>query len=90
MRNRNRTLSLNKHIDPQTAAMNAANDSARRVGEEAAARHQKALDEAAQHRSNVVQVMTDPNAANLSQRQINTLVRATPAALAKALREISR
>ena len=77
-------------IDPQTAALNTQLESARRIGEEAAAGHQKALEEAAQHRQNVVQVMADPNTANLSQRQINALVKATPSALAQALREISR
>ena len=79
-----------QHIDPQTIAMNAGIESAQRIGEEAAARHQKALDQAAQHHQNVVQVMTDPNTANLSQAEINRMVRATPQALAKALREISR
>lgn len=77
-------------IDPQTAAMNTQLESARRIGEEAAAGHQKALEEAAQHRQNVVKVMTSPNTANLSQGQINALVRATPAALAQALRDISK
>lgn len=78
------------YIDPQTLAMNAQLESARRIGEEAAARHQQALEQAAQHHENVVQVMVDPNTGNLTQRQVNALVRAPSAALAQALREISR
>jgi len=75
--------------NPQVAAMSAGIEASRRIGEEAAARHQQDLEQAAQHSQNVAKLMTDPRAAGMSQGQINTLVKATPAALAKALREIA-
>lgn len=84
MKNKNRPL------DPQTTAMAAAMQSAQRIGEEAAARHQAALEQAAQHSQNVVQVAHAQGTENLSQAQINSLVRASPSDLAKALRNISR
>lgn len=79
----------NQTQDPQTAAMMQGIASAQQVGAEAAERHQKALEQAVTHHQNVVQVMTNPHTANLPQAQINRLVRASPQALAKALREIS-
>lgn len=79
----------NQNIDPNTAAMSAGIEASRRIGEEAAVRHQQDLEQAAQHSQNVAKLMTDPRAAGMSQGQINTLVKATPAALAKALREIA-